>query len=349
MPPPPDSRINGGSNRQVFDVLIVGGGIAGMVAGVRAAELGLKTAILEKGETPQYLCNTRVSGGVFHVASQDIKMPKEKLLAAIGHRTFNTADPALADTLAGRSGPMLDWLVGHGAKFIRGGEQSGNAPMAAPPRPLAHTLNWMTSWEGRGPDMLLRLLAQRLRAFGGVLILGARAHSLRMAAERCAGVDATVAGERTQFDASAVILADGGFQSNLELLAENIAPAPEGVKQRNAGTGVGDGLRMAQAVGAALTSLKGFYGHVLSRNAMENELLWLYPLLDDLAVAGIVVDRTGKRIGDEGYGGVYMANVIAGASDPLSAQVICDAKIWERQAVRPMFLHPTRGSSATAA
>ena len=60
--------------------------------------------------------------------------------------------------------------------------------------------------------------------------------------------------------------------------------------QRHAGTAVGDGLRMAERAGAALTRLDRFYGHLLSRDAMHNDGLWPYPQIDAVATAGIVVD-----------------------------------------------------------
>ena len=60
--------------------------------------------------------------------------------------------------------------------------------------------------------------------------------------------------------------------------------------QRHAGTAVGDGLRMAERAGAALTRLDRFYGHLLSRDAMHDDGLWPYPQIDAVAVAGIVVD-----------------------------------------------------------
>ena len=118
------------NNGDKFDVVVIGAGLAGLVAGVRGAELGLRTAVLEKGETALYLCNTRVSGGIFHVAHLDIRQPREVMLAAIRDVTFDHADPALAETLASQAGPMMDWLLGLGAKFIRSGGQAGNPPMA---------------------------------------------------------------------------------------------------------------------------------------------------------------------------------------------------------------------------
>lgn len=308
-----------------FDVVVVGAGIAGMVAGVRAAELGLKVAVLEKGETPEYPCNARFSGGIIHVAYHSAKLPPAELVQAIQGCTTPDADPALAASLADGAGRLIDWLVGHGVKFIRGGTQEGRAWMLAPPRPLTGGLDW----KGRGPDVLLRRLGDLLAQFGGRLLLGRTAQSLLAKNSRCEGVAAIFQGQREEFRAAAVILADGGFQADLEMLRKHIAPAAEGVKQRGAATGTGDGLRMATAMGGASTGLDRFYGHLLCREAFANDLLWPYPVLDDIAVAGIMVDQNGQRFVDEGGGGIYMANIVAQRADPLSAAVIFDANIWD--------------------
>ena len=56
-------------NNEGYDLICIGGGIAGLVAGVRAAERGLKVAVLEKGTDPRYPCNARWSGGIIHIVS----------------------------------------------------------------------------------------------------------------------------------------------------------------------------------------------------------------------------------------------------------------------------------------
>jgi len=68
------------TERKTFDVTVVGAGIAGMVAAVRAAELGLRVAVLEKGEAREYPCNTRYSGGIIHVAYHSAKLPADELV-----------------------------------------------------------------------------------------------------------------------------------------------------------------------------------------------------------------------------------------------------------------------------
>ena len=312
--------------RQDFDVVVVGGGIAGLSAGVRAAELGFRTAVIEKGASSHYLCNSRISGGVFHIALHDPKLSKAELLTAIRNRTDGTADPILADALSERAGATLDWLRGLGVKFMRAGPHLGNTWLAEPPRPPGARSNWIGTWSGWGPDMLLRVLADSLERFGGTLMLDARAQALVMRNGQCIGVDAIIAGKQQRLTSSAVVIADGGFPANAELLKANITPDPARIQQRNAQTATGDGLRMAQAVGADTTRLDRFYGHLLSKDAMNNDLLWPYPVLDDVAVSGIMVDAGGKRFVDEGYGGVYISNIVAATAG--ESAVVFDADIW---------------------
>ena len=86
---------------------------------------------------------------------------------------------------------------------------------------------------------------------------------------------------------------------------------------------------MAQALGAATTGMANFYGHLHSRDAMSNPLLWPRPQTDDLAAAGIVVDAQGRRVADEGLGGIYLSNAIARLADPLGTTAIFDQAIWD--------------------
>ena len=306
-----------------YDLVVIGGGIAGLCAGLRAAERGLKVMVLEKGTDPRYPCNARWSGGIIHIGYTDPKDAPETLRAAIARNTDGATDPELGEILIDHVSPTIDWLRGHGARFIRAGLQTWQNWMLAPPRPLVGGIDWA----GRGPDVLLRQLGEKLAAQNATLRLGARAVSLRMEAGRCTGV---ILENGETIAARAVLIADGGFQSNLDMLRTHITPHPEKIKQRGAGTGMGDGLLMALDAGAAVTELDKFYGHLLSRSAMEgNDKVWPYPELDGVAAAGLVVDAAGARIGAAGMGGIALANALARAADPLGACIIADAAIWD--------------------
>jgi fumarate reductase flavoprotein subunit len=311
------------SNQQ--DLIVVGGGIAGLVAAVRAAELGLRVCVLEQGEDESYPCNTRYSGGIIHAAFHDVNRPAAELSAIITKAANNAADPRLVQTIATDGRRLLNFLQSHGVRFMRFSNLEAHRWCMAPPRPIGPGLDW----KGRGPDVLLRNLTQALRQNNGVLQLGARASRLLMDGERCVGVAGTLNGTDHSWTAKAIVLADGGFQANYDMLREHIGPNPHAILQRGASNDRGDGLNMAVQAGAATQGLGMFYGHLLGRAALTDPNVWPYPELDGVAAAAIVVTPDGKRFFDEGLGGIALANGIARLPDPASTTLICDGAIWD--------------------
>jgi fumarate reductase flavoprotein subunit len=309
---------------ETFDVVVVGGGIAGLSAASRAAQQGLKVAVLERGTDERYLCNSRYSGGVLHIACHNAKDPAEKLMEVIKDATGGKADPELSRALATTAGRAIDWLRDEGAKYIRVGNIVWQQHVLAPPRPIVAGLDW----KGRGPDVTLRQLAGNLDKRGGKIIR-LPAVALMEKEGQCIGVEAGAGSTMQQLHARAVVLADGGYQGNPALVREHMGIDAARVKTRGAGTGVGDGLRMATALGAQLSELKYFYGHMLSRDSFTNDKVWPYPQLDELGTVGMVVNDAGERFVDEGRGGVFVANTMARLANPLSTWAIFDHAIWE--------------------
>lgn len=307
-----------------FDVVVVGAGIAGLSAANRSAQQGLKVAVLERGQEERYLCNSRYSGGVLHIACHNAKDDPDKLMAVIREATAGKADPALAKALATRAGQAIDWLMKEGAKYIRVGNIVWQQHVLAPPRPIVAGLDW----KGRGPDVTLRQLVTNLEKRGGSMF---RLPALELMERegQCVGVVAGDAQQRHEFCARAVVLADGGFQGNASLVKQHMGIDLTRVKTRGAGTGVGDGMRMATALGAQMSELNYFYGHMLSRDSFTNDRVWPYPQLDELGTVGMVVNEAGERFVDEGQGGVFVANTIARLANPLSTWAILDQAIWE--------------------
>ncbi len=307
------------------DVCVIGGGLAGMTAATRAAEGKLRVVVLERGDAPDYLCNTRMTGGAFHVCLRDIQSPAPELEQAIVTATRGASDPGLARAIAMDARKAVKWLQSQGIRFIKGGTEAHHNFVLSPP-----SLQRIGSdWKGRGGDVLLRTLEANLGRNGGRVLRGHRARQLKVADGRCTGVVGTVEGADFEIDAPNVVIADGGFQCDDELMREHISPFPERVLQRNAKSGLGDGVRMAQAAGARLSDMRGFYGHLQHRDALVNPALWPTPWADNIATSAIVVDEAGRRFADEGRGGVYLANRVAALDNPLSATVVFDRPIWE--------------------
>ena len=323
------------------EVIVIGGGIAGLTTANRAAQLGKKVVVLEKGKEEKYLCNSRWTGGTLHVGFTDPLSDANSLLKTIQVATDGFAHTDLAQAMAEDSARFIKWLRAEGIKMINMG--SYHSCILAPPARTGPGLEW----EGRGGDVMLRTLESNLLKRGGELLRGMRAVSLDTSGRNGLTVDVDGPEGRVQFAAGSVVIADGGFPANNELLKQHIAPKPEKILKRNAGTGTGDGLRMAVAVGAALTEgLNCFYGHLLSRDALNNNKLWPRPYLDAIVTCGILVNSQGKRFADEGNGGVYMANMVARLEDPLSATLVFDHPIWTgpgANSIIPANPHLTNG------
>lgn len=309
-----------------WDVVVIGGGIAGLMAANRAAQLDLRALVLEQGSAEKYLCNTRYTGGTFHICLREITLDEATLHDKIVESTAGFVQSDLARVIAREGRRVITWLQGEGMRFLRASASEYHKWVLAPPGRTRPGLDW----EGRSGDVLLRTLGAKLETRGGRILRGTRAKTLLMDGQRCIGVVAEREGIATTYKAQAVFIADGGFQGNAELVGRYISKRPEGLKQRGAGTGRGDGLNMAMDVGVDVLGMNRFYGHTLSRDALTNDMLWPYPYLDSLVTAGIVVDAQGRRFVDEGRGGVYVANAVAQLDDPLSACVILDADIWEK-------------------
>jgi fumarate reductase flavoprotein subunit len=103
-----------------FDVSIVGAGLAGLVAANRAAALGCRVVVVEKGEEGSYLCNSRIATGVLGLAHSDPTAAPETLYAAIMDDTEGYAAAPLAELLSRNAGLALRWLRGPGRWRISG-------------------------------------------------------------------------------------------------------------------------------------------------------------------------------------------------------------------------------------
>lgn len=308
-----------------YQLVIVGGGLAGLTAGVRAAELGLRALILEQGAGADYPNNSRQSGGILHIALHDPTRAPQELVDVINRVSAGESKPELVQALAQTGGRLISWLQDRGAKFMRFNPQEGYRWCMSPPRALRAGIDW----KNKGPDIVLQRLARDFVQMGGTLQLKARVTSLLMEGGRCVGVQGMCEGQEQTWRASHCLISDGGFQANRDLVQRYITPRFDSLFQRGARTGCGDGLKMAETVGAALTRLDRFYGHVLCADARHNDAIWPYPELDAIATAGIVIDESARRVVDEGRNGVSLANELAAAVKTEKLFVVFDQAIWD--------------------
>jgi fumarate reductase flavoprotein subunit len=309
------------------DIAVVGAGISGMISAVRSAQGGRRVIVFEKTTDERYVCNSRLTAGIWHCCQMDVLSDPGGLEAKILEVTGGAARPDLARAVATDAVRAIRYMQSLGIRFIKG-PMAYQTFMLSPPTITPQG----RQWEGRGGDVMLRTFETELNKLGGRILRGHRAVQLVQHDKRITGFTGDLAtGGSFTVDAKAVIIADGGFQANPELTRGPVTTDPSRVLQRNAATGMGDGMRMAQQAGAALTDLRGFYGHVQSCDALRTDKLWPYSWLDFLLAAGMIVGRDGRRFTDEGQGGVAVANVMAQRTDPLDATVIIDERIWQER------------------
>jgi len=312
-----------------FDMVSIGGGFSGLIPACRAAELGLSAAVIEARTEELYPCSSRYSTGVSNVMGLPIMAAPDVLYRAILDGSGANADPAVARAVADNGARAIDWLTQQGARFEQRAlqhDQPGQKVLA-PPRLESAGLDW----PDRGPDRLMQRLETNLKQRGGTLLRGTKARALVIEGGACTGVEAMRDGATLHIAAKAVVIADGGFAANRDMIAKYITPRADRVLCRVGPGAMGDGIRMAETAGAAIGGLGAFYGHIHHRDAMSNPALWPYPHLDAAAEVGILVGPNGKRFTDEGLGGVCQTNAVARLPDPLSATLIIDDAIWRAE------------------
>ncbi len=194
------------------DVLIVGGGLAGLMAALAVREKGKSAAIVSHGPVGRS-GNSVVAGGVISAATggpdNTVQAYRDDLLAS----GRGVADPVLASRLAEESGDMLLRLERLGVSFRR--DKDGFARLHPPGHTVPRTVP--TNWDGvaysaRGLTFVRPVAAKAAEA-GVVFLEGFRVAELLKTGGRVTGVAAydRKSGVSRVFSAGSVILACGGY------------------------------------------------------------------------------------------------------------------------------------------
>src|SRR6516162_7566211 len=96
------------------DVIVIGAGIAGLVAANRAAQLGKRVVVLEKSEDERYLCNSRYTYGTFHINFTDVGADEDVLFAKIEACSKGFARKDLARAIARDGRRLMQCRKGEG-------------------------------------------------------------------------------------------------------------------------------------------------------------------------------------------------------------------------------------------
>src|SRR5438067_1847579 len=97
-----------------YDLIVVGGGIAGWTAARRAQQLNARVALLEKGSEGPGSSNSLLSGGRIHAAYLDPHRPAEVLYEVLIHKSAGSGRQDVVRAWASNAGRALDFLVSEG-------------------------------------------------------------------------------------------------------------------------------------------------------------------------------------------------------------------------------------------
>lgn len=313
---------------------MIGGGVAGWTAARRAQQLGASVALLDRGAVAPGLSNSLMSGGRIHAAYRNPRTADpDALYEAIMAKTDGTARSDVARAWAANTGRAIDFLAAEGAEIVALGDaEYVQTTLSADGASVAHATDY---WQGGGPERLLTRMYAAFVGAGGTYRPARRAVELLVRDGVVIGVDAELAdGGRERSLAGAVVMADGGFQANRELVARHITRHP--YRPHGSPYDVGDCLLMATRIGARTTQMDAFYGNLVLRDSIDNPKLRMAPSVTELLDACPVVDADGNRMGDEGLGtdewsviDVSLATDVARSLAPAASWLVMDSETWE--------------------
>jgi succinate dehydrogenase/fumarate reductase flavoprotein subunit len=278
--------------------VVVGGGLAGLTAALRAVELGARVTLLEKGDRP---------GGSFLLSSGYVwsyrDLPTYRSEAPGG-------DVVLQGQILDRLDSCLDWL-----------ERAGGVLLS---RETGNPLTFGASFD---PGQTVAALAERIVASGAEILTSTALEGLTERAGYVTGVRATSSGKKAEYGADAVILASGGFAANPDLVGRYIVGGPGALPVRAHPRSTGDGFLAALEKGAlASAGLDEFYGRNLPAPPATfppERFVEVSQLYGRHAVA---VNASGERYADEGADWSETALTRATARQPgLYAYYVLDA------------------------
>ena len=277
-----------------YDVVIIGGGGAGLTAAVTAAENGAKVVVLEKMSTVGG--NTAISGG--EMAAPGNWLQKENGIEDSADLLYedmlkggdNENDPSLVRVIADNALDGAIWLRDNiGVEWedymlFFGG----------------HSVERSLVPKGATGSEIVKKLEAKAKELGVTILTNTEAKALIANGsdkDRINAVEAERNGKKYVFEAkNGVVLATGGFGANIEMRKKYNADMDESILSTTSPGSTGDGLVMAEAIGAEMVDL-GYIQTYPTCDPETGRLLYV----GDVRLDGrsILVNKEGKRFVEE--------------------------------------------------
>lgn len=284
-----------------YDVVVVGGGFAGLAATHSAADSGAKTLLIDK--MPFVGGNSQINGGVYAAYTSQLAADFQKQFDLVP----DTAEKHIEDTIKGGDYMSHEALVKnlvYGAPFYLDLLlDNGLEVRESLTRPGGHYgYRTYTTINGVGRD-IVRVQKKLVDESGATVMTDTEmVHIFRDGTEgRVLGIQVKTDDGTKNIEAKkGVILTTGGFGGNVAMRTLHVPSLTKDIPTTNHVGATGEGIKMAQEVGA---------------NTVHMAYIQLYPfanpnngVLDSYAVipfsgpsSGVVyVDAHGKRYVNEG-------------------------------------------------
>jgi succinate dehydrogenase/fumarate reductase flavoprotein subunit len=293
------------------DLLVLGGGMAGLAAATRAAEMGGSVIVAEKG--PYLGGSAALSAGILWTAPDAETM----------HRVVPGGDPALGTALAEGFEAAVEWIRSIGVFVSERWEGQMGFGRAVHVDIAALFEKWRDRIECSG-RIMLNTAGRRLLVGGAGRVVGAEVSS----------PSGTV-----ELEAGAVLLATGGFQCNLDLRAGFIGGLAGSMLVRSNPWSTGDGLRLGRQAGAATSRcLDAFYGHLVPSPLPGWSQQQFLSLTQYYSSHALLVNRDGRRFTDESLGD-EVSNQATLHQPGARAVLLCDHAVRVRYAAEAPYPH----------
>lgn len=227
------------------DIVVVGSGSAGTFAAVRAAERGARVIWLEKTSSKGGT-STITEGLTAFDAEQQRATGEKSDLKGIYTMLMDWhnwgAKTEAFQTYFDFSGKAIDWAISHGANLV----YSGN-----PKKPHYSAVDDQGNWMNIGTGVLAPLWEYGDSLDNLDFRIETPAVNIVVENGAVKGIYAQEADGIVRINAQAVIMATGGFASNVEMAREWLRVPAERIKFISFEGQDGDGINMALAAGAS--------------------------------------------------------------------------------------------------
>ena len=281
------------------DLIVVGGGAAGMTAAVTASENGASVILLEKsgklgGNTPAAANGVNAADSKVQLANEQYQEAGAGIEGLENLQLQNElAREELVDVFAKNSGEVIDWLTDLGLVFAVDIQKDDR-------NPVQNYYMLKTTGEGATGAAMTKAVQDYLDSTEVIYYLNVDATQLvQDESGAVTGVTATDAnGEEITFTGKAVLIATGGFGHNQELLGE-VNPKLANATTDEIAPTTGEGLLMAKAVGAKAVDLEYIQTFPV---VMENYgMVTPNKLPGGFGVNAVIVNDNAKRFTAEGF------------------------------------------------